>query len=132
MCLFCQIIKGEIPSLKVYENDYVYAFLDIHPCTLGHTLIIPKKHFDNVYDLEEPYASEIIKAAIYIANLQKEKLGATSVNLINNSGKLALQTVFHFHLHVLPRYENDNINFIQKTIPTDMEKFEEIRKKLIS
>ncbi len=132
MCIFCKIINGEIPSLKIYENEYVYAFLDINPCSVGHTLIIPKKHFENIFDMDEQYASEIFKAATHIANLLKEKLDADGVNLINNSGEVAHQAVFHFHLHVIPRYKNDGLNFIQPTLKLDQEYLKELQQKLIN
>ncbi|MBQ8845150.1 MAG: HIT family protein [Clostridia bacterium] len=105
-CLFCKIINGEIPSYKIYENDYVYAFLDIANDYFGHTLVIPKKHFENVFDCEDDYLSEIIKAVKLISNHYKN-LGFSGVNVINASGKDAEQSVFHLHFHILPRKEND-------------------------
>ena len=113
MCVFCKIINGEIPSYKLYENDFVMCFLDISQATKGHTLIIPKKHFENIFDLDSTYASEILKAATIVSNILKEKLGVKNVNLLNNSGTLAGQTVMHFHLHVIPRYGNDEVDFHQ-------------------
>lgn len=113
MCVFCKIINKEIPSYTLYENEYVICFLDISQATKGHVLVVPKKHEQDIFSLSNEYASEILKAANIVANLLKEKLGITSVNLLNNSGLLAGQTVMHFHLHVLPRYEDDEINFHQ-------------------
>lgn len=114
MCIFCKIINGEIPSFKIYEDEYFLAFLDISQSTRGHTLIIPKKHFDSFYTLEDDYLKRIMKVAQEISFLLKEKLGASSVNLINNSGALAGQTVNHFHLHVIPRYPNDGVKINPK------------------
>ena len=105
-CLFCKIINGEIPSYKIYENDYVYAFLDIANDYFGHTLVIPKKHYENVFDCEDEYLSEVIKAVKLISNHYKE-LGFSGVNIINASGKDAEQSVFHLHFHIIPRKEND-------------------------
>lgn len=113
MCVFCKIINGEIPSYKLYENGFVIGILDISQATKGHCLIIPKKHFENVFTLSEDYAEEIMKAAVVVSNILKEKLQIHDINLLNNSGQLAGQTVMHFHLHVLPRYKNDEINFHQ-------------------
>ena len=113
MCVFCKIINGEIPSYKLYENDFVMCFLDISQATKGHTLIVPKKHFDNIFDLDKEYSKEILKAATIVSNILKEKLGVENVNLLNNSGALAGQTVMHFHLHVIPRYGNDEVDFHQ-------------------
>lgn len=113
MCVFCKIIKGETPAYTLYENDFVKCFLDISQATKGHTLIVPKKHFENVFDLDEKTSSEIMKAAVIISNFLKEKLGVSNINLLNNSGTLAGQTVMHFHLHVIPRYGNDEVDFHQ-------------------
>ncbi len=131
MCIFCKIVDKELPSYKIYENEYVYAFLDINPCAVGHTLIIPKKHFVNIFDMEEQYAAEIFKAAIHVANLLKEKLNADGVNLINNSGKEAHQAVFHFHLHVLPRFKDDTLNFLQPTMKVDSQYLEDLQDKIL-
>lgn len=132
MCVFCKIIAGEIPSFKVYENDYVLCFLDINASTDGHTLIVPKKHFENIFDLDETYAYEIIKAVKYVANLLKEKLNVSAVNVINNSGVLAGQTVMHFHIHVIPRYENDGVVISPKQTEPDFDKLKLILEKIIN
>lgn len=129
MCVFCKIINGEIPSFKIYENDYVMCFLDINASTEGHTLIVPKKHFDNIFDIDDSYACEIIKAVKYIANLLKEKLGVSAVNIINNSGSLAGQTVMHFHIHVIPRYENDGVVISPKQTEPDFDKLKLVLEK---
>lgn len=113
MCIFCKIINNEIPAYTLYENEYVKCFLDISQTTKGHTLIVPKKHFENIFDLDKIYASEIMKAANIVANFLKDKLGVENINLLNNSGILAGQTVMHFHLHVIPRYGNDEVDFHQ-------------------
>lgn len=113
MCVFCKIVNGEIPAYKVYENGFVIGILDISQATKGHCLIIPKQHFENVFSLSETYAEEIMKASVIVSNLLKEKLGIQDINLLNNSGQIAGQTVMHFHLHVLPRYVDDEINFHQ-------------------
>lgn len=130
MCVFCKIIDGSIPSYKLYENSFVTCFLDISQATKGHTLIVPKKHVENVFELDEVSAEEIMKAATHIANLLKEKLGVENVNLLNNSGPLAGQTVMHFHLHVIPRYENDEINFHQVEHEPDFKALDGLYKKI--
>ncbi|MCM1260796.1 MAG: HIT family protein [Prevotella sp.] len=113
MCVFCKIINGEIPAYKLYENGFVTCFLDISQATKGHCLVVPKKHIQDIFDLPEIYAEEVMKAATVISHLLKEKLGITDINLLNNSGVRAGQTVMHFHLHVLPRYIDDEIDFHQ-------------------
>ena len=113
MCIFCDIANKKIPSKIVYEDSFTLAFLDLSPVNPGHTLIIPKKHFENVLDLDEEYAEHLGKAIVKVTNLLKTKLNVKNLNVINNSGKLSGQTVMHLHFHLIPRKENDNlvINF---------------------
>ena len=130
MCVFCKIINGEIPAFKVYENDYVVCFLDINASSTGHTLVVPKKHIKNMFDLDEENAIEIIKAVKVVTSILKEKLGVEAVNIINNSGELAGQTVMHIHFHVIPRYENDGIVISPKQTEPDFNKLQETLDKL--
>ena len=104
-CVFCQIIEGSIPSAKIYEDEHVYAFMDIMPVTEGHVLLIPKKHIENVYDFSEKDASHFFAAAPKIANALKDKFKPAGMNLLQNNGAPAGQSVFHFHLHFIPRYD---------------------------
>ena len=104
-CIFCKIIDGSIPSAKIYEDEHVYAFMDIMPLTKGHTLIIPKSHKENVYDLSEEEASNLFKVVPKIASALKDTFGPVGMNLLNNNGAPAGQSVFHFHLHFIPRYD---------------------------
>ena len=103
-CLFCKIINGDIPSYKVYENEYVFAFLDINPDADGHTLIVPKKHFKDIEDIDENTLLEIFKAAKTVKKLLEEKLNCDGITLMQNNGDV--QEVKHFHLHVKPYYNN--------------------------
>ena len=113
MCVFCKIINGEIPCSKVYENELVVAFLDISQVTKGHTLIVPKRHVENVFGLTKEESAAIMEASVYVANKLKEKLNVENINLLNNNGVLAGQCVMHFHMHVIPRYGNDDIEIKQ-------------------
>ena len=107
-CIFCKIIKGDIPSYTIYENDYVKCFLDVNTRSNGHTLIIPKKHFKDLYDIEEEYLTEINKASKEIIKILDEKLSPNGYKLQQNNGNL--QEVKHYHLHVVPSYiENQDI-----------------------
>lgn len=109
-CIFCKIIEGDIPSVKIYEDDHVYAFMDIMPLTKGHTLLIPKSHKENVYDLSPEEASNLFSVAPKIAQAIKETFEPVGMNLLNNNGAKAGQSVFHFHLHFIPRYgETDGL-----------------------
>ncbi|MGM9899608.1 MAG: HIT family protein [Bacilli bacterium] len=132
MCIFCKIIQKEIPSFVVYENDYVLCFLDINASTKGHTLIVPKKHATNIFDLPEEDLIEISKAVKVVTNLLKENLHVENVNLINNSGNLAGQTVMHFHLHVIPRYENDGIDIAPKQTEPNFEELSNTLKQILN
>ncbi len=103
-CIFCKIINGDIPSAKVYEDEHVYAFLDISQVTKGHTLVIPKVHKENIFDLTTEVASQLFSAVPKIANAIKAEYSPAGLNILNNNGEEAGQTVFHYHLHLLPRY----------------------------
>lgn len=104
-CIFCKIIAGEIPSSKVYEDEHVLAFLDITQVTKGHTLVVPKTHYRNVLDMDAAAASSLFAAVPAIARQLKDKLGASGLNIVNNNEEAAGQTVFHTHIHLLPRFE---------------------------
>lgn len=109
-CIFCKIINREVPADIIYENDLVLAFLDINPASLGHTLVISKKHFENIYDIPEDYLKEIVVVSKKIVLMYKEIFKIENVQLINNAGKYAQQEVMHFHLHIIPRAQGDGIN----------------------
>ena len=106
-CLFCKIANGEIPSRTIEENDMFKVVLDVGPATKGHALILPKDHYTNLYDLPEDVTAEVYKMAKKIALRMKEKLGCDGVNIVQNNEEAAGQTVFHFHMHVIPRYKDD-------------------------
>jgi len=107
-CIFCKIVSGEIPSYKVYEDEHVLAFLDITQGTPGHTLVIPKKHIPNVYELDEDTIHHVFKVVPKLANALKKAFNPIGLNIVNNNDK-PLQSVFHFHIHLIPRYENDGM-----------------------
>lgn len=110
MCIFCKIVSGEIPCYKIYEDDNFLAFLDLSQATKGHTLVIPKKHCDNIFSLDEN--TDIFKVVIKIAKALKKCLKVDDINIINNNGTLAGQTINHFHIHLIPRYEGDKVSLI--------------------
>ena len=125
MCVFCKILNNEIPCSKIYENEYCIAILDISQTTNGHTLIIPKRHVENIFSLNKEESLAVMDACVFVSNKLKEKLGIQNINLLNNSGRLAGQVVMHFHMHVIPRYENDEFNVIQ---PSHEPNFKELDK----
>ncbi len=110
-CLFCKFIKREIEPTIIYENDYVLAFLDITPAgTLeGHTLVLPKKHFENIYEMDEEYLGHVIKAVQKIAIAVKKASRADGINILQNNGKIAGQGIMHVHFHIIPRARGDGI-----------------------
>lgn len=103
-CLFCGIVAGDIPSVRVAEDDNTYAFMDINPAADGHLLVVPKRHSTDLMDISPSDLAAVTLAAQRIAKVARAELGADGVNLLNSCGADAWQDVFHFHLHVVPRY----------------------------
>jgi histidine triad (HIT) family protein len=110
MCIFCKIINNEIPSYKVYEDDNVLAFLDIAPVNPGHTLVLPKKHYANFEEITEEDLTKVILTVKKIGLVLKEKLGIKGYNIQINNDFIAGQLIPHFHVHIIPRQENDNLH----------------------
>ena len=106
-CIFCKIANGEVPSQTLYEDETFRVILDLGPATKGHALILPKEHHANLYELPETTAGEVMKLAKKMASVMTERLGCEGFNLVQNNGDLAGQTVFHFHMHLIPRYRAD-------------------------
>ncbi len=120
-CIFCKILEGDIPSYKVYEDEYIYAFLDITQTTKGHTLVIPKHHIKNIYSLDSTMAKQIFGKIPAITQAIKDAFNPIGFNIINNVDK-PTQSVFHFHVHIVPRYENDGVDL---QTPNNMETYDE-------
>lgn len=129
-CIFCKIAAGEIPSKTLYEDEKFRVILDLGPATKGHSLILPKDHAANLYELPEETAAEAMKLAKSMARLLREKLQCDGLNLVQNNGETAGQTVSHFHLHLIPRYKGDGqrINWVPSK-PTQ-EELEAVRKEI--
>lgn len=130
-CVFCKIISGEIPTNKVYEDDNIVAILDISQATKGHTLIVAKHHYKNLYDIDENVAADIFRVVPKLANAIKNAFHPIGLNVLVNTEK-PLQTVFHFHVHLIPRYPHDGveIDFINNMGNTTKEEFLAIRDKI--
>jgi histidine triad (HIT) family protein len=120
-CLFCKIVAGEIPATIVAEDDRTIAFMDINPATRGHALVIPREHAADVFAIDPADLQAVAVVAQRLARRAREQLGADGVNLLNASGPAAWQTVFHFHLHVIPRYEGDPLRLPWIPAPGDMD-----------
>ena len=109
-CIFCKIIDGTLPSSKVYESDTVYAFLDLNPAGKGHTLIVPKKHCQDIFSVDTKIGSDVLSAMQKIAEAIKLVTGCTGLNIIQNNGRDAGQMVDHLHWHVIPRFAGDGLD----------------------
>jgi histidine triad (HIT) family protein len=132
-CVFCKIIRGEIPCCKVYEDDLILAFLDIAPFNIGHTVIIPKDHQNSITTLDEIYANRIIKIAPKIGVALMRTINAEGFNLFLNNGSVAGQTVWHCHMHVLPRFAGDKVVISSEPMKYDsMEQMSELAEKLFN
>ena len=117
-CIFCKIANKEIPGKIIYEDDICVAFLDLSQTTNGHTLVIPKKHFKNFLEVDNDTLAHMIKVTKDIANKIVTRLNANGVNILTNANEVAGQTVMHFHLHIIPRYDNNDqieINFSDRS-----------------
>jgi len=127
-CIFCKITKGEIDSAKIWEDDDIFVFLDINPLTKGHCLVIPKNHFENIFDIDKNILQKIIVASKNISEKIKTSLKADGLNLLQSNGSRAGQEILHFHLHIIPRYENDGIAGNWGHIQPQKAELEELKK----
>ena len=130
-CIFCKIIKGEIPSTKIYENEDVYAFLDIAPINIGHTLVIPKKHFVNIYETPEDIMLSMMKATKTISKAIKSELNADGINITMNNDLAAGQIIFHSHIHIIPRTTDDGFSLWHGKRPYHEGESKEVASKII-
>ena len=126
-CIFCKIAAGQIPSSTIYEDGHFRVFLDINPASRGHCLIVPKEHFTNIYDLDAETAGKIFTLATLISRTLKKVLKCDGLNVIQNNEAIAGQSVFHFHMHLIPRYKGDGLNFLAAQPAGDMEEIRKIR-----
>lgn len=130
-CIFCKIIAGEIPSHTLYEDEQFKVILDVGPATKGHALILPKEHYANLYELPEEVAMNVMKLAKKMVQLMTDKLGCDGFNLVQNNGEVAGQTVFHFHMHLIPRYKNDGEILKYNVQSFSQDELAEIKKQII-
>src|ERR1700759_2068451 len=120
-CIFCKIIAGELPASIIDEDERTISFMDIAPATRGHALVIPREHSADLLSIGEQDLTAVIVAAQRLARRAKERLGADGVDLLNSCGAVAFQTVFHFHMHMIPRYEGDGLRVPWIPTPGDMQ-----------
>jgi histidine triad (HIT) family protein len=129
-CLFCKIVAGEIPSARVDEDERTVAFMDINPATRGHVLVVPREHAVDLLEVPEADLEACARTAQRLARRVKERLGADGVNLLNSCGPAAWQTVFHFHVHVIPRYAGDPLRLPWVPGPGDADEIAATAEKL--
>ena len=118
-CLFCNIVAGEIPSTKVHEDEQTLAFMDVNPGARGHLLVIPREHVADLHEIGDADLAAVARTARTMATKVMDRLGAAGVNIVQNNGRAAWQSVFHYHVHVLPRYENDALRLPWTPAPGD-------------
>lgn len=131
-CIFCRLANGDIPVEAVYEDDVVKVIFDASPASEGHVLILPKEHADNLYDLTDEQAAHIFKTAKKIGCAMRDSLKFDGMNVVQNNGEAAGQTVFHFHMHLIPRYKGDTVNVGWKAGELVEDKKQELLEKLKS
>ncbi len=129
-CIFCKIANGEIPTNTIYEDENFRVILDNGPATKGHALVLPKSHYADLFEIPEDVAAGAVKVAKKVAGTMKEKLSCDGLNLVQNNGEAAGQTVMHFHLHIIPRYKDDGQHILWKPTSPSAEVLEEIRKTI--
>jgi histidine triad (HIT) family protein len=126
-CIFCKLANGVFPTNTIYEDDSFRVILDLGPATKGHSLILPKNHYANIYEIPEDVAGDVMKLAKKMATHMTEKLNCDGFNLVQNNGEAAGQTVFHFHYHLIPRYKDDNQHILWEPTSPSAEELEELK-----
>lgn len=130
MCIFCQIVSKESPSWTVYQDELVTAFFDYFPASEGHLLIIPNEHYANIFEIPEDTLAHLVKISKKLALAYKKTLGVEHLNILQNNGKFSGQEVFHYHMHLIPRAENDNVSLGWKFDESLRESYDELSKKI--
>jgi histidine triad (HIT) family protein len=130
LCIFCEIVAGRIPAKKIFENENCLAFLDIFPASKGHTLVIPKKHFTDIHEADEVTYSQVGATAKQVADLLLSRLGADGTTVMQMSREAGWQTVFHLHMHVIPRWSGDNLQKPWESIPADEAELSEVLRQI--
>jgi histidine triad (HIT) family protein len=129
-CIFCKIVAGELPAEKVAEDEHTVSFMDINPWTRGHALVVPREHSPNLYEIGDEDLARTLAAAKRLAQSMRDKLGCDGINLLNSTEPAAWQTVFHFHVHVIPRYDDDPLKLPGQPMQPDQEELAELAAEL--
>ncbi|WP_026517802.1 HIT family protein [Butyrivibrio sp. MC2021] len=130
-CIFCKIASGEIPSNTIYEDDNFRVILDLGPATKGHALVLPKAHYADLFEIPDETLAGAVNTGKKVAAMMKKTLKCDGLNLVQNNGEAAGQTVMHFHLHVIPRYENDGQHILWKPTSPSAEELTAIKDEIL-
>jgi histidine triad (HIT) family protein len=127
-CIFCKVLAGDIPSEKIYEDDHAVAVMDINPWTRGHAVVIPRKHAADLFEIEDGELEHVAVAAKRVATMMRDTLDCDGLNLLQSNGSAAWQTIFHLHVHVIPRYDDDPLELPVRPQPAEPEQLAEVAK----
>ena len=125
-CVFCKIVAGEVPAQRVDEDEHTVAFMDLNPWTRGHALVVPRNHTPNLYEIDDEELARVNAAARRLALRMRERLGCDGINVLNSCEPAAWQSVFHFHLHVIPRYDDDPLELPTRPHEADPDTLEQL------
>jgi histidine triad (HIT) family protein len=129
-CIFCKVLSGEIPSERIYEDDHAIAVMDINPWTRGHAVVFPRKHAENLFEIEDGELEHVAVAAKRVATKMRDTLDCDGINLLQSNGRAAWQTIFHLHIHVIPRYDGDPLQLPVRPEPATPEELAEVAKEI--
>lgn len=129
-CIFCKLANSEIPTNTLYEDDEFKVILDLSPASKGHALILPKNHFRNMYDIDDEVLAKAMRLAKKMVKVMTKELNADGFNIMQNNEEVAGQTVFHFHIHLIPRYKNDNAIKFWKPMEMDEDELKGLADKI--
>jgi histidine triad (HIT) family protein len=130
-CVFCAIVAGRAPAHRLLEDEHTVSFLNLAPATEGHALVVPRRHADGLWDLEDEEHARVARMASRVARLLRGALDPAGVNLVHATGEAAWQTVFHFHVHVVPRYHADELQVMWHSVPAPARELAALRTRLL-
>jgi histidine triad (HIT) family protein len=129
-CIFCKVLRGEIPSERVYEDEHAIGVMDINPWTRGHAVVFPRKHAANLFEIDDEELGHVAVAAKRLATTVRDRLDCDGVNLLQSNGRAAWQTIFHLHVHVIPRYDDDPLELPTRPRPAEPEELAEVAREI--
>ena len=129
-CIFCKVLAGDLPSERIYEDDHAVAVMDINPWTRGHAVVVPRRHAANLFEIEDDELAHVARAAKRVAAMMRDTLGCEGINLLQSNGPAAWQTIFHLHVHVIPRYEGDPLALPVHPQPAEPDELAAVAKEI--